>query len=154
MARSKQQVIAGLMDRLDPMCESPSMTGMSTLIGGGPISTRGDSTLDTDMDSVSAVMIEPSCEGGDCDNEEGSFTATQLRIAKRFIELMGGAEKARAIVDKVDECEECLDIIDDDVRGESDSSMIDKISGMLPGLPDLPMELSNLYNPAAGGSTM
>lgn len=157
MARSKQQVIAGLMDRLDPMCESPSMTGMSTLMGGGSASTRGDSTLDADENSVSAVMIEPSCENGNCDEEEGSFTATQLKIAKRFIELMGGAEKARAIVDKVDECEECLDLIDDDdqVRGNSDSSMIDKISGMLPGLPDLPMELSNLYNPAAGGgSTM
>lgn len=134
------------MDRLDPMVESPSMTGMSTLMGGGSAMTRDDSTLD-DIESTT-VMTEPDCE-------EDGFTATQLRIAKRFIELMGGADKARAAVDKVDEGEEFLGLIDDDrVRNDSDVSAISKIAGMLPGTPDLPMELSNLYNPAAGGPSM
>lgn len=152
MARSQQQVIAGLMDRLDPLVESPSMTGMSTLMGGGSASTQDDSTLDVDAESTTVYMTEP-----ESDEDVNHFNPTQLKIAKRFIELMGGADKARAAIDKVDEGEEFLGLIDDDddgVRADSDSSMISKMAGMLPGTPDLPMELSNLYNPAAGGGSM
>lgn len=150
MARSQQQVIAGLMDRLDPLVESPSMTGMSTMMGGGSASTPDDSTLDVDGESTTVILSEPE-EAED----DGHFNPTQLKIAKRFIDLMGGADKARAAIDKVDEGEEFLGLIDDDdVRQDSDSSMISQMAGMLPGTPDLPMELSNLYNPAAGGGSM
>jgi hypothetical protein len=93
------------------------------------------------------IMIEP-----EQDEEEG-FTTQQLKIAKRFVELVGGAEKARALVDKVDECNECLDLIDDPSEA-SDASAIQKLAGAMPGLPDLPMELSGLYNPSAGGQQM
>ncbi len=152
MARSKQQMIAGLMDRLDPMVESSPMGHMASMMGGGGGSALHDdnSALDVDGESTTVILSEP-----ESDEEEGQFNATQLRIAKRFIDLMGGADKARAAVDKVDEGEEFLGLIDDDdVRSDSDSSMISKMAGMLPGTPDLPMELSNLYNPAAGGSSM
>ncbi len=151
MARSQQQVIAGLMDRIDPMVESPSMTGMSSMMGGGSAATRDDGMLD-DTESTTVILSEPECGS---DDEEGNLNEFQLRVAKRFIDLMGGADRAHAAIDKVDECEDCLGLIDDEddddqIRSDHDSSMIEKISGMLPGLPDLPMELSNLYNPSAG----
>ncbi len=151
MSRNQQKLIAGLMDRLDPMVESPSMTGVSTMMGGGSAATRDDSTLEDS--SATVILTEPDCETGDCD-EGDNFSEFQLRVAKRFIDLMGGADKARAAVDKVDECEDCLGLVDDEdqVRDNHDSSVIEQISGMLPGLPDLPMELSSLYNPAAGGT--
>jgi hypothetical protein len=152
MGRNQQYLIAGLMDRLDPMVESPSMTGMSTMMGGGSAATRDDSVLD-DQESTTVILAEPDCGAGDCDDGD-HFSEFQLRVAKRFIDLMGGADKARAAIDKVDECEDCLGLVDDDdeVRDDHDSSMIEQISSMLPGAPDLPMELSNLYNPAADGT--
>ncbi len=113
MAKSRQHIIAGIMDQLNPLVES--------------------------CDSVSY-------------EEDKGFSETQLKIAKRFIELMGSADKAREIVDKVDECQECLGIVDD--HAESDSSMIDQMAGMLPSSADLPMGLSNLYNSSASNQRM
>lgn len=149
-SRTQQQIIAGLMDRLDPLVESPSMTSMSTMMGSS--STRDDATLD-DGETTTVILAEPEAS---CDGEDGEkLSEFQLKVTKRYLELMGGADRARMAIDKVDECEECLGLIDDDdVRDDSDASMISKMAGMLPGLPDLPMELSNLYNPAAGGSSM
>lgn len=148
MGRTNQQIIAGLMDRLDPMMEMSGMSGMPGMMGSDDSSTLsdGESTM---------VMTEPSCDTNSCEEEE-PFSEFQLKVAKRFIELMGGADRARSVVDKVDECEDCLGLVDDDddIRDGHDSSVIQKISGMLPGSPDLPMELSNLYNPSAGGPTM
>lgn len=154
--RSQQHIIAGLMDRLDPMVESPTLAGMSSMMAGGSAGTRGDSTLDNGVEDEATVLLAEPCDNGDCDeDDDGSFNEFQLRVAKRFIELMGSADKARAVIDKVDECEECLGLIDDDdIRDDHDASMIQKISSMLPGLPDLPMELSNLYNPSANNQSM
>lgn len=150
MARNQQQMIAGLMDRLNPLVESP-LVGAMTM--GDNSSLRDDHSMGNDTESVAGFLSEPSYENHD--EDEGHFNATQLKIAKRFVELMGGADKARAAIDKVDECEDCLDLIDDDrMRADSESSMISKMAGMLPGTPDLPMGLSNLYNPANGASSM
>ncbi len=145
MARTKQQLIAGFMDRLDPMVESTSTSSMSGLMGGGMGSTRDDATLDSGMGEPADVLVEPDTDT-EMDGGEEGFTEFQIKVAKRFIEIMGGADKARAVVDKVDECEECLGIVDDDM---GDENTIGQMAGMMPGSPDLPMELSNLYNQSA-----
>lgn len=80
--------------------------------------------------------------------DDTSLTPIQLKIAKRFVELMGGADKARVAVDKVDECEECLGIIDDD----EDDANIERMSDMIPNMPDLPTGLSGMYNPTSIGN--
>lgn len=87
-------------------------------------------------------ISEPECD------EEG-FNEPELRLAKRFIELVGGAERARELVEKVAECEECLGIVDDD-----DEDIIDHISSTMPTHADLPTGLYNgmgmaaQYNPS------
>lgn len=146
MAKTQQQIIAGFMDRLDPLVESPSMTGMSTMTGSASIPQ--DSNLDVDGDAETRMLTEPEPPS----DEE--FTEQELKIAKRFVELMGSADKARAAVDKVDEYQECLGLLDDEDEQERDGNTIEKLAGMMPGLPDLPMELSGLYNPSAGSPSM
>lgn len=156
-SRNQQQTIADMMAFDPTLNESPSMgSGMGMGHMGGPSSSQlGE--MPTDMETSVVIGLEgPICDNGDCGNDENDgFTATQLKIAKRFVDLMGGAERAREAVDKVDEYTEALDLIDDE---PSESGLggdaISKMAGMLPERPDLPMGLANLYNPSAGSPSL
>jgi hypothetical protein len=111
-----------------------------------------------------AEATAPEIDDGQCDpdnelEEPEGFGERHLKIAKRFIELMGGADRAREIIDKVDECEDCLQLIDDDESDRRDVSQIEQLAGLMPSLPDLPtgaksMNMASLYNPSAGGGSM
>ncbi len=144
MARQNNQmsVIARLMN------EDGDMTAQ---LGGGEtsgaFSMRGSDTEESEY-------LEQD------DEERGGFTAKDLKIAKRFVELMGGADRAREIVDKVDECQDCLELIDDEEVQKRDGSAIEHMAGFMPSTPDLPMlgkaahGMSALYNPDAGHVAM
>ena len=135
---SAQRIIAEMMG-------SPGMT--STLSGASMAQGEQDvQNMDDGNDMMTMGNDEPT------EDDELGFTSQQLKIAKRFVELMGGADKARAAIDKVDECDECLDMVDDDQEGDSEA--IERMAGMLPSQPDLPMALSNMYNPSAVGGPM
>lgn len=99
-----------------------------------------------------AMMAPPSITtvsgyGNSSEPEEPQYSELELKIANRFIELVGGAERARELISKCDECNECLGLVDD----ESDS--IEGVAAMMPVSADLPtgrgMEMSALYNPSA-----
>lgn len=104
--------IAKLMSEMD----SPSMSG---------------NVLAQDADTLMTINQTPTQgyeEGG---HEE--FTDDQLRLAKEFIELIGDAEQARDLLDKVVECEDCLGIVDDD------EDSINVIASTMGSTPDMPM---------------
>ena len=61
----------------------------------------------------------------------------KLDLAKRYIALAGGMESARDLLDKLEECGECLDIEPDD------SGAIESIGKTIPSTPDLPV-MSNM----------
>lgn len=147
--RSQQQTIADMM-AFDPTLNESPLTGTGGHMGGG----MGEMPMD--MESSVVIGLEgPVCDNGGSGDEEDGFTATQLKIAKRFIELMGGADRAREAVDKVDEYTEALDLIDDQpAEAETGLAAISKMAGMLPEMPDLPMGLANLYNPSAGSPSL
>jgi len=99
----------------------------------------------SDGAQMAPTQLDDADVGHGCGNEEpDGFQEEELRMAKRFVELMGSAERAREAVDRVDQCEECLDLIDDD-------SSIEAIATMVPLSPDMPsgkaIEMSTLYNP-------
>lgn len=147
--RNQQQAIADMMAYDPTLNESPTM-------GGNMMGSMADPEMG-EMDSESAMVIGiagPVCSNGnDGDDETDGFTTQQLKIAKKFIELMGGADRAREAVDKVDDCMECLDIIDDEPVVDEVQG-IEAMAGMMPDSPDLPMGLANLYNPSAGNRSM
>lgn len=138
LMNKQQLLIASLIDRLDPTSGRPineSMVGgMSSFMAGGSESTPVDSYAD------GPELAEPT------DGDQG-FSEQELKIAKRFIELVGGVDRAKEILDKVDECEDCLELLEDD----DDDATIAQVAGTIPSSPDLPTGLSSLYNPSAGG---
>ena len=94
------------------------------------------------------VMAVTGRQSGEADSEDqNGYTEEELSITKRFIELIGGAERARELVDKVADCEDCLGIIDDNEAPQSDDSVIGRMADIMPDMPDLP---SALYNPLGG----
>lgn len=129
---------------------------MTEEMGSIPSDNPGAPTHGALGEPESDVAVIEILTGGSEGEEQEGFTATQLKIAKKFVELMGGADKAREAIDKIDECEECLDLVDDSEN--ADAAMIDKMASMMPVLPDLPMmskgqsNFSALYNPNAGGA--
>lgn len=73
--------------------------------------------------------------GGEEEYEEEvceEFSAEELKLGERYIELAGGADRARELLDKVEECGECVGLAGD----EGDE--IEGISDTMPGSPDLP----------------
>jgi hypothetical protein len=126
--------------------------GMTSILSGAS-SAQNAQSLPFDGDaSISVVKIQE--EPDELEEPEG-YTAKELKLAKRFVELVGGADRARELIDKVDDCEDCLQIIDDEEVQRRDAAEIEKMAGLIPGLPDLPMaakavmDLSSLYNPNA-----
>jgi hypothetical protein len=138
--RNPQALIAALMmeDSMD------AGTGM----GSPTRETFGPPVNDVDMDNFETAEEEIP----------DGFTADELRIAKRFVELMGTADRAREAVEKVDECSDCLDLVDDASESMDDHDQIAHMASMMPVTPDLPTKLTNtmgmssLYNPSAMGA--
>lgn len=100
-------------------------------------------------DNHSGDLLNPD-NGGygrDSSPEEPKFTDLELRLARRFMQLVGGIERARDLINRCDECEECLGLVDDD-----DEQTIDGVASMIPDEVDMPTmrnDLSSLYNPSA-----
>lgn len=109
--------------------------------------TSGSSTAQTIMvpPDTHTVFSEPSGYGVETEPEEPQFTDLELKLAKRFLELIGGPERARDLINKCDECQECLGLVGDD-----DENTITSISQNIPSDVDLPTQnSSSLYNPSA-----
>jgi len=69
----------------------------------------------------------------DSQHDEDCFSDEELKMAKKFIEFFGGdSDRAREIIDKASDCEECLGMIDNE---EEDISMM---AATMPETPDMP----------------
>lgn len=62
--------------------------------------------------------------------DEQQFTEEELQMAKRFLEAVGGADRARELLDKVVSCEDCLGLISDE--DEDEELDIQRISDAMP----------------------
>lgn len=142
-ARSSQALIASLMceNEYAPVYNGNMMGGITSMVGDLMNRPLGNSE-----NEITVI-------GVDSDENRDGYTPEELRITKRYIELMGSAERARELVDKVDECEDCLDIIDD----QPDD--ITKLASTMPHSPDFPTtygagSAKSLYNRSAINGVM
>jgi len=120
-----------------------------------------DSTSMGGIATPLAMMVDPEITtfkpngGYEEPDNTGKFSAIEIRLAKRFVELVGGYDRAKTVISKVQECEECLGIDDesDQQEPQSEEDQIGQMAGMMPYSSDLPTgknrNFSSLYNPSA-----
>ena len=123
--------------------QMPSPGTTSTMSGA---SQAQSSMSATDQGVPSAIAIDLG--GVDEMDECGQFRPEDITAAKDLIALVGGADIARELIDKVDEA---LEVFDD---GDQDAETIDLVASLIPEIPDMPMQksitnLSSKYNPGA-----
>jgi hypothetical protein len=83
----------------------------------------------------------------ECDNAD-QYKPEHVAAARDFVALVGNAEAARDLIDKVDEAMEVFD-------GDDDSAAIDLVATLIPDTPDIPMQksmtrISSMYDPDSG----
>lgn len=104
-------------------------------------------TQDAGMDIMPGDMAPDGNEMHDYCGD-GPVTPDLLELARELIMSAGSADRAREIIDKVDEVSQILDI--------DDAGMISGMADMMPDDPDLPtgsmnsMGMSSMYNPGGG----
>jgi len=87
---------------------------------------------------------------GQCEECDDQYKPEQIAAARDFIALVGSADAARELIDKVDEAIEVFSGGDDD-----DSDAIDFVAALIPDTPDMPMQksmtrISSMYDPDSG----
>lgn len=126
--------IAAIMEMMGDPSSVSSMPGL-----------QGTTEVSMDImpgDQNTCDLGEEACEG---------FTAEQLAAAKNLVSMVGSADKARELIDKVDEVMEILQPNAD----QADTDAIDMIAGLLPAAADMPtlmatpMNMGNRFSPSA-----
>lgn len=139
--------MSNIQNRIAALMEDLPMPGNTSVMTGGNTAQMAMTVLPDGPDDTSVSYAEQKPEG---------FNEQELRMAKHFVELMGSADRARDAISKVDECLDCLGLVDD----ECDQSTIDNLADAVPSSPDMPtnvrkaLDLSTLYNDAAGSGFM
>ena len=87
--------------------------------------------------------------GDECEACDDQYKPEQIAAARDFIALVGSAEAARDLIDKVDEAIEVFS------GGDDDSDAIDFVAALIPDTPDMPMQksmtrISAMYDPDSG----
>lgn len=116
MTMNEIQAIVQLMNETDT-----SMMGL-----GGMNAIQDSSRLMT-------INQTPGSVYQDQEADDSNFSQDELKLAKKFVDLIGCVDRARDLVDKVSECEDCLDMDDSD-----DEVAIDIIGASMPDTPDMP----------------
>jgi len=114
MKKSNQDYMAAMME--DPLGMAQGAMG----------------AMQTDMPVGNPMSMGFGEEEYEEEEYEEEFSAEELKLGERYIELAGGADRARELLDKVEECGECVGLVGDESDG------INGISDAMPGLPDLP----------------
>jgi hypothetical protein len=88
------------------------------------------------LNQVPSMQPAQNGDGFGIQNSGGEyedFSEQEMRLAKKFIELVGCPERATELLNKAVECGECLGML-------SDEDAIQKISNVIPNYPDEPMD--------------
>jgi hypothetical protein len=123
------------------MNEDGIVPGSTSVLTGAAMAQSVPNT-----DNPNMLASDNGGYGEPTEPEANDFTELEYKLTKRFLELIGGTERAREIINKCDDCEECLNLVtadDDDVINSIASTMPDDV-----GLPTNIVNMSSLYNPS------
>lgn len=126
------------------MMEDPMIGGATTNLTGAAYAQNaqdvyqdlGQSELEGFRDSDQPIQELPVNE---------TYTDKEVKMAKRFIHLLGGRERARKLLDKVISADEMIGVRDD---GANDRRSIETIASLIPSEVDYPTDYSPSFNPS------
>jgi hypothetical protein len=75
-----------------------------------------------------------------------TFTEKEVKIAKKFISLVGGQERAATLLDKVIAADQMIGVESEE---ELDRQNIEKIAEIMPTEVDYPTDYSSAFNPSS-----
>lgn len=136
------------------LLEDVGTPGTTSILSGGSMAQMAMDQASTDQQQIS-----DSIGGSEGDYQEQPFTAIELKLTARFIELVGGFDRACDLIKKIKEVQNVLDV--DEESETIESNRIDAVADLMPSDVDLPTKqdpgtftvasnFSSLYNPNAG----
>ena len=106
---------------------------MNLMEGGpGPMSNMGVPSIGDDGSMAMGMMISSNDEFADEECCDQGFHPDDYRIARELLDRVGSAERARELIDNLDEVYETLDL------STNTANNIDIIAGHIPDEPDFP----------------
>jgi hypothetical protein len=125
------------------MTEQLPMPGMTSHLSGGTASQDAMGMMPGDQEL--GGMDEPPCD----EPEATPFSQEQFQAARDLIAMTGSADRARELIDKIDDAVEVLD------DSGAEEQAIDMVADLIPQTPDAPMgrgvlSIQSMFNPSSG----
>ena len=130
-----------MIRKIVSLMEDMPMPGTTSVLSGGSSAQMAMGVMPGDSPHTGMQVDE---------YDEGDISPETLDLARELVLQAGSAEKAREIVDKVEEVMELLGSV---VKG-GDTDMISKFADSMPDEPDMPNDrhnefgMSSAYNPS------
>jgi hypothetical protein len=127
------------------MMEQIPAPGMSSTMSGA---AQAQSAMNVLPGQTATTGFEMDTDMGCCD-DNNKFAPEHVAAARDFVAMVGSADAARELIDKVDEA---MEVFDD---GDDDSEAIDLVATLIPDMVDMPMQksmtrISSMFDPSSG----
>lgn len=118
--------ISRLMCEMDP-------TGLTNNLVGGVSAPVNQPYAALNQSPFGSDQYENDCD------DYPDFTEQEMRLAKKFVELVGCPERASELLNKISECEDCLGLI-----GDEEDDEVSFVASTVPITPDMPTMMANM----------
>lgn len=127
---------------LQIMNENPMEPGHTANLSGAKYAQVTPPGHDYSIDDLGG-----SSDLGMIETESHSFTAQEVKLARRFVQLIGDPSKARDLVERVVQADADINVEPD--YEQIDRQTIDHIGNMTPDEPDSPVNYSSYFDPSS-----
>lgn len=138
MNTRRQNIITEMANMMTEQIPAPGMTSGGGAEAQSAMNMLPGSTAQPDM------TLDLGCEV----EENEQFQPEHVQAAKDLIAMVGGADKARELIDKVDDALEVFE------NGADEEQAIDLVASLMPDMADIPMQksitrISSMFDPSA-----
>jgi hypothetical protein len=79
-----------------------------------------------------------------------TYTEKEVKLTRRYIQLLGGGERARDLLEKVISADNIIGVEEPEQHQENrEKNQIDQIAMMVPSEVDTPTDFSSRFNPSS-----